>query len=120
MSTWIYTTSKTCLVIHVEILLPRYSQDPIAQNFNTRTKIFDETSLTKNMDTLYDYDGIKRGKVALVLPSQILNVLKNNLVGMDEDVDYHISQYGDVSYSSFALYSVKNMNKYQVYKLNYV
>ena len=74
------------------------------------------------MDKLYDFEGISNGKVALVFPSLHLHVLKNNLVklGMEEDIDFHISKHGDPLKSCFIPYSSKNMNNNQIRKLNFV
>ena len=94
----------------------------MSRDFNNRKEMFNETTLSLNLDKVFDFEGISKGKVALVFPSLYLHVLKNNLVelGMIEDIDFHISKYGDPWKSCFIAYSVKNMNEYQILKLNFV
>ena len=89
---------------------------------NKRLQIFQPSILNDNLDKAFDFDGIANGKVALVLPSQYLHVLKNNLVvrGLEEDIDFHISKNGDHLVSCFVFYSEKNMNNYQIVKFNFM
>ena len=98
------------------------SQDSISRDFNTRKEIFNQKTLSQNLDKVFDFEGINKGKIALVFPSLYLHVLKNNLVrlGMKEDIDFHISKYGDTRKSCFIFYSAKNMNDQQILKLNFV
>ena len=102
--------------------IDRVSNDSMAQNFNTRVKILDLKTVSKNLDKAFNIDGISKGKVALVYLSVYLNVLKNRLVamGMEQDIDFHISEYGDPWKACFIWYSAKNMNDEQIFKLNSV
>ena len=99
-----------------------FRKDKIGENFNNRVEIFDQKSMLKNSGKRYDFDGISKGKIALIFPSLYLHVLKNNLValGMEEDIDFHISKYGDPWKSCFIFYSANNMNKNQVSRMNFV
>ena len=94
----------------------------MAHNFNSRKKILELKTVSKNLDKAFDIDDISKGKVALVYLSVYLHVLKNRLValGMEEDIDFHISEYGDPWKACFIWYSVKNMNDKQIFKLNSV
>ena len=85
---------------------------------NKRLELFETSLLNKKIDIGLDFDGIANGKVALVLPSQYLHVLNNNLIirGLEEDIDFHISKNGDSLKSCFVFYSEKNMNNKQILK----
>ena len=113
----IHTTILSSLVNFVRKNPDHYWSKEIINN--KRLITFQPSILNTNLDKAFDFDGIAKGKVALLLPSQYLNVLKYNLVerGLEEDIDFHISKFGASLKSCFVFHSQKNMNNYQILKL---
>ena len=109
-------------MFYLEVFINRFNQDNIARNFYTRTEIFNEKSKPKKDKSVYDLEGVSKSKVALVMASQYLHVFKNYLVALDmeEDIDFHISKYGDPWKSCYVFYSTKNMNNKQITAMNFV
>ena len=79
---WKHLKIQTVVLTDLANFIRKNPDNPMSKELidNKRIEAFKPTILTQNLDKAFDFDGIANGEVALVLPSQYLHVLKNNLV----------------------------------------
>ena len=70
--------------------------DPMASNFRDRLKLLYYFQAKENLNYV-DFSGIVEGRTAFVGFLHLLTYIKYCLSHMEEDIDYHISTYQEVS-----------------------
>ena len=102
---WKQMTIFTFFGSGLQNYIDEYPNDSISIDFKSRYihdgSFMKSTDFYKNID----WNGIRRGKVALLWDRHLLDVLKRELLSDEfvEDIDFHISKSGDISQIVFML-----------------
>ena len=91
----------------------------MAKDFKSRSNVLPHSILSDPLLKAFDLKGVSKGKVAIAFPSVYLHVFKRYLMKLDmsEDIDFHISEFGDSWKPCFIYYNTKNLNRFYQDKL---
>ena len=101
-STWEYKLSHRQIWVY---FITKNPNNSVAQDLYLRTDLFPFTILSDPLLKMFDYKGVSEGKVAIAFPSPYLHVFKRYLMKLDmsEDIDFHISEFGDTMETFFLM-----------------
>ena len=113
---WKHLTIQTIHLTDLATFAKNNHDDPMALDFKSRIDLLsDEIIINKNkpLDQWFDFEGVREGRVAIVYPSHILHLLKKNLISMElkEDIDFHISEFGDPWRPFFSVYNKDKLDQ---------
>ena len=108
---WKDVTIQTLVLTELATFINKSADNPMAQDFRQRTELLSDAIIKQSMDEVLDFKGVSEGKVALVFPTKYLLVLRRNLMkrGLQKDIDFHLSQFGDQTIPCFVTYNTKNL-----------
>ena len=111
---WKHLRIQTIAQTDLGLFITKNPNNSVAQDLYLRTDLFPFTILSDPLLKMFDYKGVSEGKVAIAFPSPYLHVFKRYLMKLDmnEDIDFHISEFGDTWRPFFLWYNTKKLNKF--------
>ena len=122
---WKHLNIQTFTTQDFSDYLDKYSDSPMANDFNKRTeRLKDEKFISHelSLDRDLDYKGLINGKTAFVFDGHLLNIIKTNLeiFNLQENIDFHISEFGGLSQPYFNAINKRKVNESLALKYNLV
>ena len=108
----IKTFSQTSLVHYIECL--KVLENPMGRDFKNRLEIFEDKEFvdgTKKYEDFLDFEGIAKGRVALVWDTNYLKIFKHILLemGFEENTDFRLSRIEEESQPVFNFLNKVNL-----------
>ena len=108
---WKHLTIQTSVISELKYFSENFPNNSMAQDFSKRFQL-DQVNEGDLMSFDLDWEGLLDGRVAVVYPYFILQVIKRSLVsnGFLEDIDFHISS-GDESQPFYSMSNKINLDE---------
>ena len=116
---WKDVTIQTMELTEMGLFINKNNVSQMAKDFRLRSDVLPFSIVADPLLRAFDLKGVSEGKVAIAFPFCFLHVFKRYLLkrNMSEDIDFHISEFGDSWKPRFIWYNEKNLNKFQQDKL---
>ena len=117
---WKHLKIQTITQTDLGYFITNNPNNSVTQALSSRSFLYPLSILSDPLLKMLDLKGVSDGNVAIVFPSQYLHVFKRYLMKRDmiEDMDFHISEFGDPWKPYFIWYNTRNLNKFYQDKLN--
>ena len=116
---WKHIKIQTMILTDMGFFINKSVNNPVADDFRLRSDVFPFSIVADPLLRAFDLKGMSEGKVAIAFPSCFLHVFKRYLLNLDmiEDIDFHISEFGDPWKPCFIWYNNRKLNRFQQDKL---